>query len=90
VSLRKLFSVIVMLLTALVLVSALFFITPQGEQYEFILSEPPADGCTVVMVGKDASADSSTMTTHEQIMSLVLCVKSTTYRRSRHGRPRLV
>ena len=63
-SLRKLFSVIVILLAAVVLVRALFFITHQGEQYEFILSEPPADGCTVVMVGKDASADSSTMTTH--------------------------
>ncbi|GAH65033.1 unnamed protein product, partial [marine sediment metagenome] len=40
------------------------FIVPEGEQHESLLSEPLAEGCTVVMVGKDASTDSSVMTTH--------------------------
>ena len=52
-------------LSALALVAIVFMlITPGDGRDESIVSEPIAEGCTVVMVGKDASADSSVMTTH--------------------------
>jgi dipeptidase len=65
VSLKKLFLIFGLPLSTLALVAIVFiFIAPEGEQHESLLSEPLAEGCTVVMVGKDASADSSVMTTH--------------------------
>ena len=64
-SLKKLFLILGLSLSTLALVAIVFiFIVPEGEQHESLLSEPLAEGCTVVMVGKDASADSSVMTTH--------------------------
>lgn len=64
-SLKKLFLIFGLPLSTLALVAIVFiFIAPEGEQHESLLSEPLAEGCTVVMVGKDASADSSVMTTH--------------------------
>lgn len=64
-SLKKLFLIFGLPLSTLALFVIVFiFIAPEGEQHESLLSEPLAEGCTVVMVGKDASADSSVMTTH--------------------------
>jgi len=65
VSQKKLFLIFGLPLLALSLVAIVFMlITPQDDRDESLLSESMAEGCTVVMVGKDASVDSSVMTTH--------------------------
>jgi dipeptidase len=52
-------------LSALALVAIVFMlITPENGKDESIVSEPIEEGCTVIMVGKDASADMSVITTH--------------------------
>lgn len=62
--LRKLLLIAGSLLVVLVLVRAVVFIIPEGKEDESLFTESLAEGCTVVMVGKDASIDSSIMTTH--------------------------
>lgn len=52
------------LFTALALVSTLVFTSTECEQCESQDLEHLLDGCTVVIVGKDASTDGSVMTTH--------------------------
>jgi len=67
VSQKKLFLIFGLPLLALSLVAIVFMlITPQDDRDESLLSESMAEGCTVVMVGKDASVDSSVMTTHTE------------------------
>ena len=62
---KKLFLIFGLPLLALSLVAIVFMlITPQDDRDESLLSESMAEGCTVVMVGKDASVDNSVMTTH--------------------------
>lgn len=63
-NLRKLFLVVCSLLAALALLSALALITPDDERNDSILSESMERGCTSILVGKYASVDGSTMTTH--------------------------
>ncbi len=64
-SLKKSFLIFGLLLTILALVAIVFMIiTPGDDQGESLLLEPIKEGCTVVMAGKNASADSSVMTTH--------------------------
>ena len=59
--LKNLFPIICMLIVAGLLASAIVFNTPEVEQ-----SEPEyfPEGCTSILVGKNASTDGSTMTTH--------------------------
>jgi dipeptidase len=65
VNLKKSFLILGLPLSALALIAiAVMLIAPGNVQDESLLVEPIAEGCTVVMVGKDASADSSVMTTH--------------------------
>jgi dipeptidase len=65
VSLKKSFLIFGLPLFALALAAIAFMIIiPGNSRDESIVSEPIAEGCTVVMVGKDASADRSVMTTH--------------------------
>lgn len=63
-NLRKLFSVFGSLFVVIVFLSAVVFIAPEDKQDETILSELPDRGCTSILVGKDASVDGSTITTH--------------------------
>ena len=51
-------------LAVVVLVSAFVFIVPESERDVSILSDSPERGCTSILVGKKASVDGSTMTTH--------------------------
>jgi len=64
VNLRKLFSVAGMLLITAVLLTAIVLAAQEGEKCGSNLPESLPDGCTVVIVGKDASVDGSVMTTH--------------------------
>jgi dipeptidase len=65
VDLKKSFLRIGLLLMAVALVAlVLTLIIPGDERQEPLFSEAPAEGCTVVMVGKNASADGSVITTH--------------------------
>jgi len=64
VSLKKLFLVITALLAGLIVWGAIVFLLPQEKEGEADVSEFLEPGCTVIMVGKGASADGSTMTTH--------------------------
>jgi hypothetical protein len=65
VNIKRLFLVLGLSLSMLALVAiVVMLIAPGNVQHESLLVEPIAEGCTVVMVGKDASADSSVMTTH--------------------------
>lgn len=61
-NLKKLFWLVGISLGILVLLGA--FVGNQEEQNEAYLAGSLKDGCTVIMVGKDASADGSVMTTH--------------------------
>lgn len=63
-NLKKLFFIAGILLVAMALLSAIVFIPSDTDRNKTILPEPPPDGCTVVMVGKQASVDGSVMTTH--------------------------
>ena len=51
-------------ISAIILLCLIGFLSPQQEQGEVTFSEYPEENCTVIMVGKDASVDGSTMTTH--------------------------
>lgn len=61
-NLKKLFLVVGVLLGTLALLGTL--VRSQEEQNEALLGACLNDGCTVIMVGKDASVDGSVMTTH--------------------------
>jgi dipeptidase len=64
VNVKKLFLVVGTLFITLALLSASAFIEPECEQCESNIPGRPADGCTVIMVGKKVSVDGSVMTTH--------------------------
>ncbi|MBW2570649.1 MAG: C69 family dipeptidase, partial [Deltaproteobacteria bacterium] len=49
---------------ALVLTSIFVFVIPQAKQEDPVFWANPERGCTVVLVGKNASVDGSVMTTH--------------------------
>ncbi|MDH5744647.1 MAG: C69 family dipeptidase, partial [Candidatus Aminicenantes bacterium] len=61
---KKILPIGVLLLAALVLIRFSVFNKPEGKELESYLTVPLSDGCTVIMVGKDASTDGSVMTTH--------------------------
>ncbi|MFB0564238.1 MAG: dipeptidase [Candidatus Aminicenantaceae bacterium] len=52
------------LFASLALAGTLLFTSQDCEDCDSELPGRPLDGCTVIMVGKDASTDGSTMTTH--------------------------
>lgn len=60
-NLKKLFSIACLLLGVGLLVSAIVLNAPEVEQLE---PEYIQEGCTSILVGKNASVDGSTMTTH--------------------------
>jgi dipeptidase len=62
--LKKLLLLSGILFAALALAGAGLFFMPRVEQNQSFLSELDEQNCTVIMVGKGASADGSTMTTH--------------------------
>jgi len=61
---KKLLPIAFFLLAVLALIRLTAFNNPDGKECELCLTEPLSDGCTVIMVGKDASTDGSVMTTH--------------------------
>ncbi len=63
-NLKKKFLLAGLMLAALLLVSVFVFTSPECEKCDSEQARFLRDGCTVVMVGKDASVDGSVMTTH--------------------------
>jgi len=63
VNLKKLILLSGILIAVLALLGAAFFMSRE-QQEQSLLSELDEENCTVIMVGKGASADGSTMTTH--------------------------
>lgn len=63
-NLRKSILVIGLLFGVLALIGTFVFAGTQQEKSKTPLVEYPKDGCTVIMVGKDASVDGSVMATH--------------------------
>ncbi len=63
-NLRKSFLVVGFFLVVVLLASVFVFANPEGEECESQLHKYLRDGCTVVIVGKDASVDGSVITTH--------------------------
>jgi dipeptidase len=61
---KKVFSISVLIVAALALACTYALYSQKGEKEEALLWESPERGCTVVLVGKEASTDSSVMTTH--------------------------
>lgn len=61
---KKLFIGFITLIVTLTLFSTFVFTSSDCEKCDSRVSEIPRDGCTVVIVGKNASVDGSVMTTH--------------------------
>lgn len=61
---RRLFSLFAVLLAVVALLCAFVYFAPGGKPGGSMLLGAPADRCTVIMVGKGASANGSVMTTH--------------------------
>ena len=61
---KKLLSSIVILILGITLVSFFVFTSPECENCDSEDWIPQRKGCTVIIVGKDASVDGSVMTTH--------------------------
>ena len=61
---KKAYSISVLILVALALACTYALYSQKGDRKEALLWENPERGCTVVLVGKEASTDSSVMTTH--------------------------
>ncbi len=61
---KKIFLLAFALLAVLALLSGFIFFSPQKQKAVPDRSEIWNEGCTVIMVGKDASVDGSIMTTH--------------------------
>ncbi len=61
---KKAFSISVLILVALVLAGTYMLYSQKNKKGEALLWENPERGCTVILVGKEASTDSSVMTTH--------------------------
>ncbi len=61
---KKLFFVALILFAALAIIRISIFNQPGSKDYEPSNPVPFPDGCTVIMVGKNASVDGSVMSTH--------------------------
>ncbi|MGD2245249.1 MAG: C69 family dipeptidase [Candidatus Aminicenantes bacterium] len=61
---KKAFSISVLVLVALALTCTFALYSQKSNKEDSLLWENPERGCTVVLAGKEASTDSSVMTTH--------------------------
>jgi dipeptidase len=61
---KKFFMIIGILFLSLGLFGAFSLTDSQGEQDECLITDSPSEGCTVIIVGKNASVDGSVITTH--------------------------
>ena len=61
---KKAFIILGLMFTVLALACTFVLYSQKGNNEEALLREIPERACTVILVGKDASADASVMTTH--------------------------
>ena len=61
---KRTFVILSLVFTLLALACTFILYSQKGNKEEALLWEDPERGCTVVLVGKNASADGSVMTTH--------------------------